>query len=110
MGLAVLPARLLGEMDALAQAIMEGKDLRQDERTAPHADWAEEFLEKYPAYQPAALAGQKDPAVFGQLRTVLDRIIEKEIGLVFARVLEHCAVFADTEQGHIQFEDFLKTV
>ena len=45
-----------------------------------------------------------------ELMDTLDRIIEEEIGLVFAKVLEHCAVFADTEEGHIQFEHFAGTV
>ncbi len=113
MGLAVLPARLLSEMDVLAASIMEGKtpqDLRTDERTAAHADWAEGFLKKHPAFAPAQLAKILDEESRATLRAGLDRIIEEEIGLVFARVLEHCAVFADTEEGHIQFEQFVETV
>ena len=47
MGLAVLPARLKGEMARLKQAILEGADLRADEATAKHADWVEEFTPKY---------------------------------------------------------------
>ncbi|MDO5131490.1 MAG: UDP-glucose--hexose-1-phosphate uridylyltransferase [Eubacteriales bacterium] len=110
MGLAVLPARLLGEMDVLAREIMAGNDLRQNEQTAPHADWADSFLRKYPAYSAAELEKVTDPAARAALREELDRIIEKEIGLVFAQVLEHCAVFADTEKGHVQFEQFIRTV
>ena len=113
MGLAVLPARLLSEMDVLAASIMDGKtpqDLREDERTASHADWTEAFLKKYPDYAPEKLAGVRDQDSRAALRNELDRIIEEEIGLVFAKVLEHCAVFADTEEGHIQFEHFAGTV
>jgi UDPglucose--hexose-1-phosphate uridylyltransferase len=113
MGLAVLPARLLSEMDVLAASIMDGKtprDLREDERTASHADWTEAFLKKYPDYAPEKLAGVRDEDSRAALRNELDRIIEEEIGLVFAKVLEHCAVFADTEEGHIQFEHFAGTV
>ncbi len=113
MGLAVLPARLLSEMDRLAVLIMEGKDLqglRADEQTAAHADWAEGFLKKYPAYSPEKLGAVTDEEERAALRVKLDRIIEEEIGLVFAKVLEHCAVFADTEEGHIQFEHFAETV
>ena len=110
MGLAVLPARLLGEMDVLAQRIMEGMDLREDEQTAAHADWAEAFLTQYPQYSPAQLAFVTNEEERAQLRADLDRIIEKEIGLVFSRVLEHCAVFADTEQGAAQFEQFVRVV
>lgn len=113
MGLAVLPARLLSEMDVLAASIMDGKtprDLREDERTASHADWTEVFLKKYPDYAPEKLAGVRDQDSRAALRNELDRIIEEEIGLVFAKVLEHCAVFADTKEGHIQFEHFAGTV
>ncbi len=38
MGLAVLPARLKGEMDKLADAILAGKDIRKDEMLEKHAD------------------------------------------------------------------------
>ena len=113
MGLAVLPARLLSEMDVLAAAIMDGKtpqDLRKDQQTEAHADWAEAFLKKYPAYAPEKLASVTDRAERDALRAGLDRIIEEEIGLVFAKVLEHCAVFADTQEGHLQFEHFAETV
>jgi len=110
MGLAVLPARLLGEMDVLAQRIMGGMDLRGDEQTAAHADWAEDFLKQYPEYAPEQLAFVTSGEERAQLRADLDRIIEKEIGLVFSRVLEHCAVFADTEQGAVQFEQFVRVV
>ena len=42
MGLAVLPARLKGEMDKLADAILAGKDIRKDEMLEKHADWVDE--------------------------------------------------------------------
>ena len=70
----------------------------------------EAFLKKYPDYAPEKLAGVRDEESRAALRNELDRIIEEEIGLVFAKVLEHCAVFADTEEGHIQFEHFAGTV
>ena len=47
MGLAVLPPRLKDEFEALADAIVNGKDLRSNKLTALHADWAEEFIPKY---------------------------------------------------------------
>ena len=48
MGLAVLPARLKGEMEHLAEAILSGADIRKDEELEKHADWVEAFL---PGYQ-----------------------------------------------------------
>ena len=47
MGLAVLPARLKEELTAVADALASGADLRADERTAKHADWAEGFKGNY---------------------------------------------------------------
>lgn len=110
MGLAVLPARLLGEMDALAEAVMKGEDLRKNEQTAAHAEWACEFLKKYPEFTGEKPAASCDEAERAALREKLDRIIEEEIGLVFAKVLEHCAVFADTKEGREQFEHFTASV
>ena len=76
MGLAVLPARLKEELSAVANALVSGADLRADERTAKHADWAEGFRGKYTITADNALD-----------------IVEKETGLVFARVLEHAGVY-----------------
>lgn len=94
MGLAVLPARLLGEMDALKETILSGKDLRQDEKTALHADWAEAFLQKYDTVT----------------AETIDRIVEDEIGLVFAEVLEDAGVYKRTEEGRRAFHRFLTAV
>ena len=72
MGLAVLPARLKGEMEQLSEAILAGKDIRSDEVLEKHADWVEEFLPKYEKVD----AGN------------VHDILRKEIGLVFMQVLE----------------------
>ena len=47
MGLAVLPARLKGEMELLKEYILERKDIRSNDQIAKHADWVEEFLPAY---------------------------------------------------------------
>ena len=67
-------------------------------------------MKKYPAYALEKTASASDRAERDALRAGLDRIIEEEIGLVFAKVLEHCAVFADTQEGYLQFEHFVETV
>ena len=94
MGLAVLPARLLGEMDALKDAILTGKDLRNDDRTALHADWAEGFMKKYDTIT----------------EENIDGIVEDEIGLVFAEVLEDAGVYKRTEDGQKYFCRFMESV
>lgn len=91
MGLAVLPARLKGELAKLKKAILEGGDLRADEELAKHADWVEEFLPKY---------GKIDA-------DNIDGIIEKEIGLVFMEVLEDAGVYKRTEVGQKAFDRFI---
>ena len=85
MGLAVLPARLKTEMALLKTAMLENKDLRNDEVLEKHADWADEIKIKYSDIN----------------ENNIDKIIEDEIGLVFSKVLEHAGVFKNKE-------DFLK--
>lgn len=93
MGLAVLPARLKLEMAALAEKIVKGEDLRADPLTASHADWAEQFLPKYEV----------------NASNIME-ILQKEIGLVFATVLEHCGVYKRTDEGKAAFLRFVESV
>ncbi len=93
MGLAVLPARLKEELAAVADALASGADLRGDERTEKHADWAEGFRAKYAITADNALD-----------------IVEKETGLVFAQVLEHAGVYKRTAEGKAAFLRFLEQV
>ena len=93
MGLAVLPARLKEELAAVADALASGADLRADERTEKHADWAEGFKGKYTITADNALD-----------------IVEKETGLVFAQVLEHAGVYKRTAEGKAAFLRFLEQI
>ena len=93
MGLAVLPARLKTELAAVADALASGADLRADELTEKHADWAEGFRSKYQITRENALD-----------------IVQKETGLVFAKVLEHAGVYKRDETGRQAFLRFLATV
>ena len=94
MGLAVLPPRLKPELEALADAIVNGKDLRADELTASHADWAEEFIKEY------------DEITAENAMS----IIEAEVGKVFAKVLEHAGVYKRNEEGKAAFLRFIESV
>lgn len=91
MGLAVLPARLKGEMERLAEAILMGTDIRKDEELTKHADWVEEFL---PNYQDVT-------------RDTIGEILHKEIGNVFMEVLEDAGVYKRNEAGQAAFDRFL---
>lgn len=90
MGLAVLPARLKKEMSRLEQLILEGGDLRADEATASHADWAEEWMPNY----------EITPEN-------IHSIVQKEVGIVFSKVLECAGVYKRTPRGQEAFQRFL---
>ncbi len=94
MGLAVLPARLKDEMAELADAIVNGKDLRSTETLASHAEWAEGFLPKYDKVDES---------------NVMD-IIHEEMGQVFKEVLECAGVYKCTEEGREAFMRFVESV
>lgn len=47
MGLAVLPARLKDELHAVGEGLANSSDLRMNEQTSKHADWAEAFRGQY---------------------------------------------------------------
>ena len=94
MGLAVLPARLKDEMAELADALVNGTDLRATETLASHAEWAEGFLPKYDKIT-------KD--------NVMD-ILHEEIGLVFNEVLQDAGVYKCTPEGRKAFERFIAAV
>ena len=94
MGLAVLPARLKNELDVLADAIINGKDIDSDETIAKHADWVREFSVKY------------DSITYENVTEILHR----EVGLVFLKVLEHAGVYKRNESGmkaFVKFTDYV---
>ncbi len=93
MGLAVLPARLKTELARLKAAILAGEDIRTDDMLAKHADWVEGLMQRYSFTEDNA-----------------EEILEKEVGLVFAKVLEHAGVYARTEEGKAAFLRFVKQV
>ena len=103
MGLAVLPARLKGEMAALEQALLDGTSLRQDEVLEKHADWVEEFLPKYGFTPGSGLEGEISPEK-------LHEIVQTEIGLVFMEVLKDAGVYKCTEEGREAFLRFAECV
>ena len=93
MGLAVLPARLKGELAELAQALVEGADIRANETLEKHADWAEELKGRYTFTQENAMD-----------------ILQAEVGKVFAAVLEHAGVYKCTDEGRAAFLRFVEQV
>lgn len=94
MGLAVLPARLKSEMEHLAEAILEGKDIRADQELEKHADWTEEFLPKHEKVDSGNIM----------------QILHEEIGNVFMQVLEDAGVYKRTPEGQAAFDRFILTL
>ena len=91
MGLAVLPARLKGELELLKDYILTGKDIRSNESIEKHADWVEEFLPKYENIN----------------ASTIENILRQEVGKVFCEVLEDAGVYKCTEDGLNAFRRFL---
>ncbi len=94
MGLAVLPARLKTEMAQLEKALVSGDDIRNNELLSKHADWADEIKRKYSVINAENVSG----------------IIRDEIGIVFAKVLEHAGVYKRSPEGKAAFVKFAKSV
>ena len=94
MGLAVLPARLKTEMEALSNALLNGEDLYQNPLIAKHAKWAYEFSQKYGRFDSERIT----------------EIIEREIGIVFTKVLEDAGVYKCTSDGREAFQRFIDYV
>ncbi len=93
MGLAVLPSRLKGELTALAQAIVENRDIAADPALSKHAPWVVQLKERYTFTEENALD-----------------ILKAETGKVFAAVLEDAGVFKRTPEGQAAFLRFAETL
>lgn len=94
MGLAVLPSRLKQELETLAEYIVEGKDISENEMIEKHTKWVEKFLLKYDTITK---------------ENVMD-ILKEEVGIVFTKVLEDAGVYKCTEEGRTAFARFLNTL
>ncbi len=93
MGLAVLPSRLKGELADLETAILENRDIRTDAVLSKHADWVDELKQRYS---------------FTAENT--REILRREVGAVFAAVLEDAGVYKCTPQGRAAFVRFAESV
>ncbi len=94
MGLAVLPSRLKAELATLADALVAGTPVEQyDETIAKHADWAAGIASRYTL-----------------TRDNVTEILQNEVGLVFAQVLEDAGVYKLSKEGREGFLRFLSSV
>ena len=93
MGLAVLPARLVEELDAVADALINNKPMDTPE-TASHKEWAETVKASHPEMNEG---------------NVMD-ILREEVGKVFVGVLEHAGVYKRDDRGKAAFDKFMEVI
>lgn len=91
MGLAVLPARLKGELTALETAILSDEPLGGE--LEKHAHWVAKMKEKYCFTEDNITA-----------------ILQEEVGRIFSLVLEHAGVYKRNEAGNAAFMRFVDYV
>ena len=92
MGLAVLPSRLLEEMDILSQALLNKEDISKNEKISHHSDWAARIFD-------------------GKRRIDSENvhsILKEEIGKSFAQILSHAGVFKRDHKGAEAFDRFIR--
>ena len=95
MGLAVLPARLKSEMKRVGEELAKGtEDISGIEEVRSHADWYRKLRSKYPAVKAEET----------------EKILQREIGKVFEKVLTHAGVYKRTEEGMAAFDRFVAAV
>ena len=97
MGLAILPPRLVPELEAVRGHLLAGDldALEADELTASHATWARDVY--------ARRAAELTP------EGALD-VLHEEVGAVFGRVLENAGVFKWDEAGRAAQRRFLDSL
>ncbi len=93
MGLAVLPSRLKGEIELLADALVKGEDIAANEAIAKHTAWVAAFADKYRFTQENVVS-----------------ILQDEIGKTFEAVLEDAGVYKCTPEGRAAFLRFVDQI
>ena len=93
MGLAVLPARLKGEIELMKEYLLAGRDFAENEQIAKHKEWAERFASAYDIGEDNA-----------------EDILRAEIGKTFVKVLEDAGVYKRTDEGREAFRRFVRCV
>ena len=94
MGLAILPARLLTELEAVKIALLDGLDMSDNPLTKSHEKWALDIRKRHPKMN----------------SDNVDSILNNETGLVFKEVLEDAGVFKRDEEGIKAFGRFIDSL
>jgi len=93
MGLAVLPARLKGELAELSELLVSGGEIAEDSELAKHKHWVEKMRKTYTF-----------------TADNVEKILRDEVGAIFARVLEHAGVYKCDAEGRAAFMRFVEQV
>ena len=95
LGLAVLPARLKDELEIIKLALVnDTDDIYNNEEMKIHLNWYEEIKRNNQSIN----------------KENVDSIIEKEVGKVFSKVLEHCGVFKWDEDGKEAMKRYINSL
>ncbi len=93
MGLAVLPARLKGELAELSELLVSGGEIAEDSELAKHKHWVERMRKTYTF-----------------TADNVEKILHDEVGAIFAKVLEHAGVYKCDAEGRAAFMRFVEQV
>ena len=93
MGLAVLPARLVNELELLKDCLKGTRDIEQYEELEQHKNWFLKLKEKY----------------FGS-DADLDEVLKVEVGKIFEKVLLDAGVFKLDSRGLEAFLRFINSI
>ncbi|MFV0381505.1 MAG: UDP-glucose--hexose-1-phosphate uridylyltransferase [Breznakia sp.] len=94
MGLAILPSRLLKELEVLKQLWLNDIAELQPDTMKKYQQWYDGLRSIYPQIT----------------KNSIDDILEKEIGMVFLHVLEDAGVYKQSEVGQKQFQRFMDEI
>ena len=94
MGLAVLPSRLVDEMDEVSNALVNGEDMSKNQKAEIHKEWAESVKNNHPEID----------------KNNVNDILKQEIGKTFVKVLEHAGVYKRNESGMDAFDKFINQI
>ena len=98
MGLAVLPARLKNELEALHGVLCGPDDTPYPESLVKHEPWARSIKRMY--------ANAGTPVCTDNV----EQILQTEVGKVFAQVLEDAGVYKRDAEGQAAFDRFVRSV
>ena len=91
-GLSILPPRLKKELQTIEKLLIDHADKTEYPELAAHYAWIDDLRQHY---------------TFTRDNT--HAILEQEVGNIFVRMLEDCAVFDQTEAGASAFRSFVQS-